>query len=68
MICYKELSKKQIAQDAGTSIGTVRSWCKQLEAQMIPFGYSRKKQNLNPACVKILAEHFCFTPHNIVII
>ena len=68
MIIYKELSKQEIANDASTSIGTVRKWCKQKEAEMIPFGYTRKCKNLNPACVRILAEHFCFTPHNIQII
>lgn len=68
MIIYKELSKQEIAIDAGTSARTVRKWCKQKENEMIPFGYTRKSQNLNPACVRILAEHFCFTPHNITVI
>lgn len=61
---YKALSKAQIAQDAGVSIDTVKNWCKQKEAEMRPFGYIRTSKVLNPTCVKILASHFCFTPHN----
>ena len=67
MIIYKALSKTEIAQDAGVSIGVVRSWCKQKEQEMLPYGYTRKSQLLNPACVRILAEFYKFTPHNAVI-
>lgn len=67
-IIYKGLSKTEISQDAGVSIGTVRSWCKQKEAEMRPYGYTPKSRNLSPACVKILAEHYCFTPRNAIIV
>lgn len=67
MIFYKALTKQEIAEDAGVSINTVRSWCKQFEEKMEPLGYTRQTKVLNPACVRILAEHFCFTPHNAII-
>lgn len=67
MIIYKALTKQQIAEDAGVTIGIVRAWCKNKEAEMIPFGYTRKSQQLNPQCVRILAEFYNFTPHNCII-
>ena len=68
MIIYKALTKTQVAEDAEVSIGVVRSWCKQLEDKMKPYGYTRQTKVLNPACVRVLAEHFAFTPHNAVVI
>ena len=67
MIFYKALSKAEIAQDADVSLDVVQSWCRQKEDEMKPFGYIRTCKVLNPACVRILAEHFCFTPHNAII-
>lgn len=67
MTIYKSLTKKEIAIDAGVSIDTVKSWCKQMEEKMLPYGYIHNARILNPICVSILAEHFCFTPHNAVI-
>lgn len=68
MIIYKALSKSEIANDAGVSIDVVREWCKQFEDKMIPFGYTRETKVLNPVCVRLLAEHFCFFPHNATVI
>ncbi len=68
MIFYKALAKQEIATDAGVSINVVRNWCKQMEEKMTPLGYTRDTKVLNPACVRILAEHFCFIPHNAVVI
>lgn len=68
MIVYKSLSKQQIADDAGVCIGTVRQWCKEFEEKMKPFGYVRETKVLNPACVRMLAEHYCFFPHNAKVI
>ena len=68
MIVYKALTKRQVAIDADVSINVVRRWCKQLEEQMIPYGYTKQTKLLNPACVRILSEFFAFTPHNAVVI
>lgn len=68
MIVYKALTKTQIAQDAEVSINVVRKWCHQFEEKMKPYGYTTQTKVLNPACVRILAEHFAFTPHNAIII
>lgn len=68
MIIYKSITKQQGAEDAGVSIGVFRSWCKQFEEKMIPLGYKTKCKVLNPACVRILAEHYCFMPRNAKVI
>lgn len=68
MIVYKSCTKIQLSKDADVSMSVFRKWCAQLEEQMKPFGYSRRSKVLNPACVRVIAEYFCFFPHNATVI
>ena len=59
---YKAMYKCELARAAGVSTKTMRRWCRENHAQLLPFGYHPSDKLLSPGAVQYLCEKYVITP------
>ena len=55
----KAMSKQQLADRAGVSVGTLMNWCRPYRKELEAVGMKRNMRVLPPKVVKWIAEQFC---------
>ena len=50
--------KCELARAAGVSTKTMRRWCRENHAQLLPFGYHPSDKLLSPGAVQYLCEKY----------
>ena len=55
----KSMTKQQLADKAGVSLGTLNRWCKPLHKDLEALGVRPNARLLPPIAVKFIADKFC---------
>ena len=53
------MSKQQLADAAGVSVGTLMNWCRPYRKELEAMGVKKKDRVLSPKVVRFIAEKFC---------
>ena len=54
--------KCELARATGVSIKTMRRWCRENHAALLPFGYHPSDKLLSPGAVQYLCKKYVITP------
>ena len=55
----KAMSKQQLADAAGVSVGTLMNWCRPYRKELEAMGVKTKDRVFSPKVVKFIVEKFC---------
>lgn len=55
----KAVTKSELAQMAGVSMGPLSAWIKSIEGDLKAMGYRRNMKLLPPRIAKHIMDHFC---------
>ena len=53
------MSKQQLADAAGVSVGTLMNWCRPYRKELEAMGVKTKDRVFSPKVVKFIVEKFC---------
>ena len=53
------MSKQQLADAAGVSVGTLMNWCRPYRKELDAMGVKTKDRVFSPKVVKFIVEKFC---------